>query len=113
MSSMDFDKLPRFQGFQVQIICRVSEWADLFEVTPEEIERQINLSHGWIQNNPKKAPKTEIMRYLYNWLLIAQRKNSLLKKPRENYREISIEPDMTYEEMVSIRKQNMNSNAQT
>ena len=84
---MDFEKLPRFKRETIGIVCRVTEWANLFGVEMEEIERQIMLAHGWADNNPKKAPKKNILRYLYNWMLIADRKGSLRKKPLRNYRE--------------------------
>lgn len=103
---LDFARLQKFTGFQVPIICKVSEWSDVFEVSPAEIERQIGLAHGWILVNPKKAPKSNIMRYLYNWMLIAQRKGSLLKRPRENFQEQKPDEDqvMTGEDFARMRK---------
>lgn len=104
---IDFDKFARFRGFQMQIVCRIPEWVDIFDVPQGEIERQLALAHGWADNNPKKAPKTNMMRYLYNWLLIAQRKGSLLKKPRENWSEEKTSDEMSFEEMREIRRRNM------
>jgi hypothetical protein len=104
---MNFEKLPRFQGESLGIVCKVPEWADLiFKVGLEEIERQIHLAHGWADANPRKAPKKNMVRYLYNWLLIAQRKGSLLQKPRENYQEIKTVDDeiMTGDDFSKMRE---------
>ena len=105
---MDFNRLPRFKAFQFQIVCQISTWAEVFEAEPKEIERQIGIAHAWADNNPKKAPRKNVMRFLNNWMQIADRKGSMRKsasppapKPPES------EPNMTFEEMVSIRQKNM------
>lgn len=95
---LDFDRMPRFKPFHFEIVTRLTEWAETFDTTPAEIERQIGLSWGWIVNNPKKGPKKNIMRYLYNWMLIAQRKGSLLKRPRENFKETKIDENAVMDE---------------
>ena len=103
---MDFEKLPRFKMDMIGIVCKVPEWENIFNVERSEIERQIGLAHGWCDCNPRKAPKVNTMRYLYNWLCIAQRKGSLLKKPRENYKETETADDLSIDEMIAIRKRN-------
>ena len=103
---MDFDKLPRFKSFTFQITIQIPIWADAFQVEPQEIERQIAISHTWIDANPRKAPKN-VMRFLQNWMAIADRKHSLRRSARPvTPREPDPEPDMTFEEMVAIRKKN-------
>lgn len=84
---MDFMKLPRFKSQAVEIVCKMPEWAETFKVDVAEIERQMGFAHGWADNNPKKAPKKNMIRYLYNWMLIAERKNSLRKRKVENFKE--------------------------
>lgn len=74
---MDFNLLPRFKAFQFEIITRVPEWARAYEVDPPEIERQIPIAHAWCQNNRRKAPKKDIMRFLNSWMGIAKRSGSL------------------------------------
>lgn len=102
---MDFEKLPRFKMHSMEIVCKVSEWESLFHVDREEIKRQIGLAHGWIDVNPKKAPKKNVMRYLYNWLCIAQRKGSLLQRPREVFKELEPESEvMTGDDFAKMRE---------
>lgn len=111
---MNFDKLPRFKMEALAIVCKIPEWADdVFKVNAEEIERQIHLAHGWADANPKKAPKKNIIRYLYNWLLIAQRKGSLLKKQRENFKETVADDSeiMTGDDFARMREAIVNKKA--
>jgi hypothetical protein len=104
---MDFEKLPRFKMNALEIVCKVPEWSEIFKVEPQEIERQIGWAHGWCDCNKARAPKRNVMRFIYNWLCIAQRKGSFLKQPRKNFKEADWTPDMTFEEMVEIRRRNM------
>ena len=102
---MDFEKLPRFKIDQLAILCEIERWVDVFEVERSEIERQIKFAHGWIDANPRKAPRTNVIRYLFNWLTIAERKGSLLRKPRENFKEVVAESDiMTGEDFARMRE---------
>lgn len=106
---IDFSHLPRLKPFQFEITCKLSEWARTFEVDEVEIERQILYAAGWIQNNPKKAPKKDMMRFLYNWLLIAKRKGSLIAKRQDiTYKEKPSEDDeeLSLDEMREIRRRN-------
>lgn len=103
---MTFEKLPRFRESALQIVCKVSEWSELFKVEPDEIERQIGWAHGWIDNNPRKAPKN-VMRYLYNWMLTAQRMGSMRPRKEKEKPKVLEVVDMSYEEMVEIRRRNM------
>ncbi len=80
---MDFNYLPRFKPFQFVIVTRVQDWARVYGVPSEEIERQIGIAHSWCQNNRQKAPKKDIMRFLNNWMSIASRKGSLVSKRTE------------------------------
>lgn len=103
---MDFAKLPRFKDHEAKLFWKIAEWSGVFGVDQSEIERQILLAHGWADSNPKKAPRSNIMRYLYNWMLIAQRKGSLLRKPRENFTETKPGDDevMTAEDFQRMRE---------
>ena len=107
MSRLDFSLMTKFKPFQFEIVTRTPEWARTFEVDVSEIERQIGYAYGWIMNNPKKAPKKNIMRYLYNWMLIARRKGSLRKRPVENFKDTTVNEDLSIDEMIAIRKHNM------
>ena len=103
---IEFNFLPRFKEFQFQVVCQVPVWARVFEVDPKEVERQIMVAHAWIDNNPRKAPKN-ILRFLNNWMSIADRKGSLRKVGRTlPPRAMDPEPDMSIEEMIAIRKKN-------
>lgn len=105
---MTFERLNRFHGFQLQIVCQIPLWAQGYKVEPDEIERQILLAHGWAENNPKRAPKSAVMRYLNGWMSLADRKGSMRRVERRlKPREPEPEPDMSYEDMVAIRKRNM------
>jgi len=103
---MDFDKMPRFKMNALQITCKVSEWSEIFKVEPSEIERQIELAYGWMVNNPRRAPKSDVMRYLYNWMLIADRKLSMRKRPVDNFKEVRPPEDeiLTGEDFARMRQ---------
>lgn len=111
---MDFEKLPRFKGFQLDIHCQIPVWADAYRVEQTEIERQIDMAHVWAVNNPKRAPRKDIMRYLNNWMALAEQKGSMRRQDRRSGQDRRVvnpdpEPDMSYEEMVEIRKRNFAS----
>lgn len=109
---IDFNQLPRFKSDQFGIVSKIPNWAFTFAVEREDVERQIMFAHGWCENNPKKAPKKNVMRFLYNWMLIANRKGSLVPKREDRkYKELPVEEDMTFEEMQAIRKKNMGETA--
>lgn len=104
---LDFDKLTRFQGFQMQIMTQIPIWSEAYKVEREEIERQILLAHGWLINNPQKRPKKLIMRYLSNWMSIADRKGSMRRAVEKVVpKATEAESDMTFEEMQEIRRRN-------
>jgi|SRR6266403_3648353 len=105
---MDFSYLQKFKSFQFEIVTRIPDWARVYQVPEEEIERQIGIAHAWWVNNPKRGPKKDIMRYLHNFFAIAERKGSMRAYPKDRaYKEPAPAPDMTYDEMVEIRKRNM------
>jgi hypothetical protein len=104
---LDFEKMPRFAGFSFPITMKITEWSAAFEVPDEEIERQIKIAHAWADNNPKKAPKKDILRYLNNWLNIADRKGSLRRSSKPvPPRAPDTEGDMTMEDLRAIRQKN-------
>lgn len=104
----DLDSMKYFQPQKFLILMEIPEWARIFEVPEAEIMRQIQYAHGWIHNNPQKRPKKNIKRFIYNWLMIAQRMGSLVKNQKDlTYREPPVQEDMTFEEMQDIRRRNM------
>lgn len=81
---IDFDQLPRFKKHQFEIVSRVTEWANAFEVPYEAVERQIPIAHAWCNSNPKKSPKKDPVRFLNNWMRIARNMGSMVAQPIEN-----------------------------
>lgn len=109
-SMIDFDKLPRFRGGQFTILCLISEWAAAYEVEPAAIERQIPIAHVWCNSNPKRAPRRDPVRFLHNWMRIAKERGNLVAQEIDRrYRETIPDADMSFDEMVEIRKKNMES----
>jgi hypothetical protein len=105
---VDYYLLPRFREFQVKIAHAMQDWHVAFGVDLKEIERQVRIAHAWCDNNPRRAPKKDIPRFLNNWMQIADRKGSLKKMSAPIApRAPEVETDMSYEEMVEIRKRNM------
>jgi hypothetical protein len=94
----------------------IPQWAEAFETSEAAVIRQLAWAHGWIDCNPKKAPKKDVMRFLWNWMRTAKKMGNLVES-QLNLRERSAlehneaNYDMTYEEMVAIRKQNMSRTA--
>lgn len=77
-------------------------------MTESEIHRQILMAHAWADNNPGRAPRKDIMRYLNNWMQIADRKGSMRRGPKAPAAiKKDEEPDMSYEEARAIRIKNM------
>lgn len=105
---MNMNDLPRFKSFHFLITCQVPVWAKAFGVEENEIERQIGIAHAWADNNPKKAPKRDVMRYLQNWMQIAEREGSLRRGAKSVlYKDDAKDGDMTPEEMQEIRRRNL------
>ena|SRR6266446_6230044 len=77
---MDFDRMPKFKSLAFEIVTRIGDWAWCYEVDCKDIERQVAIAHMWIVNNPKRAPRKDIMRFLNNWMSIASRIGSLSRK---------------------------------
>lgn len=100
---LNFKNLPRFQSKELEILSMIPHWANTFHVPEAEIERQIGIAHGWIDVNPKKAPKM-VMRYLFNWLCIANRKYELLRQPRQNYKEEIPQDPMTGDDWTKMKE---------
>lgn len=106
-SMIDFEKLPKFKKDRFEIVSLIPEWAHAYQVPEEAIADQLAWAHGWISSNPKKAPKRSITRFLFNWLRKAKEYGNLRVRERPASRPMDPERDMTYEEMVAIRKANM------
>lgn len=104
---IDLNLFPRFKDWSFKIAEQITVWSKAFQVEPGEIERQIAIAHAWCENNKAKAPKKDIMRFLNNWMQIADRKHSLRRgTPKVEPREPDPEPDMSVEELIAIRKAN-------
>lgn len=104
---LDFSSMPRFEKQKFQIFNLVEEWASAYGVDSAAILRQIPIAHAWCNANPKRAPKHDVARFLYNWMGIAKRKGTLVvKEPDRRYKETLPEPDMTAEDLREIRRQN-------
>jgi hypothetical protein len=108
---LDFERLPRFKPFAHSIVEQISRWAFAYMVTTEVIMQQIPIAHVWIENNPKKAPKRNVMRFLNNWMAQAKRYGNLTIKqdivpPSVIHAPKPEETEMTIEEMQAIRKAN-------
>lgn len=104
---LNFDILSRFSNYQFQIVCQIPIWASCYKAEPEEIERQILIAHAWCENNPGKAPRKNVMRFLNNWMSLADRKSTMRRTSKPVIRAPDPEPDMSFEEMVAIREKNM------
>src|SRR4029077_7578697 len=74
---LDFSQMPRFKEFESKILFMISSWSTCFQAPPEQIERQIPIAHAWCDHNPRKAFKKDPVRFLFNWLKIADRKGTL------------------------------------
>jgi hypothetical protein len=103
---IDLSAAPKFQESLVEITQKIPQWAETFKVEYQEIERQIGFAVGWALINPRKAPKKNVMRFLFNWFLIADRKGSMRRTAKVAPREPDPEPDMSIAEMIAIRKKN-------
>lgn len=74
---INFEQMPRFKAHHFEIMSKVSEWAHAYGVPVEAVERQIPVSHAWCNANPKKAPKSDPVRFLFNWMRIAKSMGNL------------------------------------
>jgi hypothetical protein len=105
---IDFAKLPRFKHHAMTILSLVPEWAHAHQVPEDAIRSQIYTAHAWCNSNAKKAPKKNVVRFLWSWMASAKRYGNL-KTPQApaSPRPPDPEGDMTVEEMRAIRRQNM------
>jgi hypothetical protein len=74
--------LRRFQDSKFEIVCKVPEWAKAYGVEPMAIERQVLIAEAWCNSNPKKAPKKNVIRFLFNWISKAQKMGNLVANHR-------------------------------
>lgn len=106
---LDFDKLPRFKNEQFRIFEMIPRWAEAFETSEKAVIRQLSWAHGWLDCNPRRAPRSNLMRFLWNWMRTAKKMGNLVESQLELKANQIPEPeaDMTVEEMIEIRKKNM------
>lgn len=105
--TLDFDKLPRFKHEAIKILSLVSQWAFALKVPEDAVVQQVYTAHAWANSNPKKAPKKNVTRFLDSWMKSAQRWGNLRVSTPSIPRAPEKEPEMSYDEMVAIRKANM------
>ncbi len=110
---LNFEKLPRFKNDSMKVWSLVPQWAHAHEVSEQAIIAQIYTAHAWCDSNPKRAPKKQVTRFLWSWMGQAKQYGNLKTKPAETPKPKDYEEnrDMTYEEMVAIRQQNMRKSA--
>jgi hypothetical protein len=103
---LDFDRMPRFKNDAAEIFQMIERWSDSLQVDPKAILRQIPIAHGWCDSNPKKAPRRDILRFLFNWMKKAQQLNHLVVQPKvQTYKPPPIEGElMTAEDFRKIRE---------
>lgn len=104
---IDFEKLPRFKSSAMKVLQLIPQWAHAHTVSEEAVVSQIYTAHAWCDSNPKRAPKKNVTRFLWSWMGSAKRYGNLRVPEKVAPRPVEAEPDMTFEEMVAIRKQNM------
>lgn len=112
MSELDFRTLPNWMPDALEIMALVETWAKAYEVPREAIIRQIPIAYAWAQSNKKKAPRKNVVRFLFSWMKQAKKWGNLrvpeVKKPKV---EEQANYDMSVEEMIAIRKANMQRSA--
>jgi hypothetical protein len=103
---MNLENLPRFRDHACRINELIPVWAQSYQVSTAAIERQILFAAGWCASNPRRAPKRDVVRFLFNWMSKAKKMGNLVEE-KKIMPIVEIEPDLSYEEMVAIRKQNI------
>lgn len=106
MDDIDFYTMPLWMPDALDIMALINTWAKAYEVPREAIIRQIGLAYAWAQSNKKKAPKKQITRFLNSWMRLAKKHGNLVTE-HKNYQETETQEDLTFEEMVAIRKKNL------
>jgi hypothetical protein len=76
-----FRNLPKFKNDTLRIISLIPEWSRAYAVPESAIIHQLAYAHGWILTNPKKAPKKDVVRFLFNWMRAAQKHGNLRPPP--------------------------------
>lgn len=108
MPDLDFRLMPKWMPEALEIQALVDTWARAYEVPREAILRQIPIAYAWAQSNKKAGPKKHVIRYLFNFMRKAKEFGNLTVKAKEIiFKEQPVADDLTFEEMVEIRKRNM------
>ncbi len=82
---LDFDALPRFKQQAYSILTMIPVWAHAFEVDEKAIIRQLGWAHGWCECNKARAPKKNIVRFLFNWMTRAKKLGNLVSVDQDNF----------------------------
>lgn len=93
--------------YSLEIMALIDTWARAYRVPREAIIRQIPIAFAWSKSNKNKAPKKNVIRFLFNFMRKAQEFGNLRVPPAAGPQPKDLETDLTYEEAVAIRKQNM------
>ncbi len=108
MPDLDFRQMPEWMPDALEIQALVNTWARAYDVSPEAIKRQIPIAYGWAVSNKNKAPKKNVIRYLFNFMRKAKEFGNLVEKSIDRtYHETLPEEEMSVEEMKAIREKNM------
>lgn len=91
----------------MQIVLLIDEWARAYDVPRSEIIRQLPWAHGWCVTNPKKAPKKNVVRFLFNWLRKANQMGNLKKAriPEKLTHELVDDAPLTRAEQLEMHQQ--------
>ena len=103
-----FSRMPRFKKDAFKIFSLIDEWACAYEARREDILRQLPIAHAWVMSNPKRAPKSQIGRFLNAWMRTAKKFGNLTaRESRVSYKETL--PDaadvMTAEDWAKMRQE--------
>lgn len=104
---LDFRTMPKWMPESIEIMALIDTWARAYEVPREAILRQIPIAYAWVMSNKNKAPKKQVIRYLFNFMRKAKEFGNLKSEaPKPAPAQPDPEPDLTLDEMRAIRQKN-------
>ena len=107
MEDLDFRTMPLWMSHSLEILALVETWARAYNVSREAILRQIPIAYAWCQSNKNKAPKKNVIRFLFNFMRKAKEFGNLkVEQPGKLYKEAPAQEDMTLDELAEIRRRN-------
>jgi hypothetical protein len=84
---LDWRNMKMWAPESIEIMALLNDWSRAYEVPIEMIERQIPIAYGWCLSNKKKAPKKNIIRFLFNWMRLAKKHGTLDISHKKMYKE--------------------------